>query len=104
MSATDDVGRVARKPRLPACAQNGPYAEIVKEGVSYRWCRCGLSRAQPWCDGSHAGTGIEPIEFKAPISGTFFMCGCKRSENAPYCFGTCRGHTSPHRNDGGLKP
>jgi CDGSH-type Zn-finger protein len=98
--ATDDVGRGAGEARLPVCAQNGPYAEIVEVGKSYRWCRCGLSRTQPWCDDSHAGTGIEPIEFTAPINGTFFMCGCKRTENPPYCFGTCRGHKSPQRYEG----
>jgi len=98
--ATGGAGRSAGASRLPACPQNGPYAEIVEEGKSYRWCRCGLSRAQPWCDDSHAGTGIEPIEFTAPISGTFFMCGCKRTENPPYCFGTCRGQKRARRHDG----
>ena len=48
---------------------------------------------QPWCDDAHVGTGFEPIEFEAPISGEFHMCGCKQSDNKPYCFGTCRGHT-----------
>jgi len=98
-AAGGDDGRNPGRRRLPACAQNGPYAEIVEEGRSYRWCRCGLSRTQPWCDDSHAGTGIEPIEFAAPISGTFFMCGCKRTANPPYCFGTCRGHKSPTRQE-----
>lgn len=73
--------------------QTGPYAEQVDEGKDYLWCRCGLSRTQPWCDGSHQGTGIEPIGFVAPISGVFFMCGCKESQNPPYCFGNCRGHS-----------
>jgi CDGSH-type Zn-finger protein len=38
---------------------------------------------------------MEPIEFVAPITAVFFMCGCKQSENKPYCFGSCRGHTRP---------
>jgi CDGSH-type Zn-finger protein len=78
--------------RRPVPAQNGPYAVPVKEGEVYRWCRCGLSSSQPWCDGSHAGTGLEPIEFIAPISEVFYMCGCKQSDNPPYCFGNCRGN------------
>jgi CDGSH-type Zn-finger protein len=99
VSATGDGSDLEAIVRRPVSAQDGPYAEIVEEGKSYRWCRCGLSRTQPWCDDSHAGTGIEPIEFIAPISGTFFMCGCKRSANPPYCFGTCRGHQRPRRDD-----
>ena len=77
---------------LPLCAQLGPYPVPVVEGQSYRWCSCGLSATQPWCDDAHVGTGIEPIVFVAPLSATFYMCGCKRSDNAPYCFGNCRGH------------
>lgn len=88
-NATD---RPADARKLPVCAQNGPYAVMVKADREYLWCSCGLSRAQPWCDGSHAGTGFEPIAFTAPISGEFYMCGCKRSDNKPYCFGNCRGH------------
>lgn len=76
----------------PIAAQNGPYAVDVEAGESYLWCRCGRSRSQPWCDGSHAGTGLEPIEFTAPITAEFFMCGCKQSDNKPFCFGNCRGH------------
>lgn len=84
--------------KLPVCAQLGPYAVPVLEGQSYRWCSCGLSATQPWCDDAHVGTGFQPIEFVAPISGTFYMCGCKGSDNPPYCFGNCRGN-APCRRD-----
>jgi CDGSH-type Zn-finger protein len=76
----------------PVSAQQGPYAVDVEEGKTYRWCRCGLSKSQPWCDGKHAGSGLEPIEFVAALSATFYMCGCKKSDNPPYCFGNCRGN------------
>ena len=82
-------GRVTKGP---VSAQAGPYVVRVEEGKTYRWCRCGLSASQPWCDGKHAGSGLEPIEFVAPISETFYMCGCKQSDNPPYCFGNCRGN------------
>ena len=87
--------------RKPAVPKNGPYAVTVEEGVEYCWCSCGLSKSQPWCDGSHKETGLEPIIFIAPISAEFFMCGCKRSNNKPYCFGNCRGH---HRKNKNLNP
>ncbi|HRY05646.1 MAG TPA: CDGSH iron-sulfur domain-containing protein [Hyphomicrobiaceae bacterium] len=76
---------------LPVSPQIGPFVVEVKEGVHYRWCSCGLSKSQPWCDGTHVGTQFAPIEFEAPVSGKFYMCGCKRSDNKPFCFGNCRG-------------
>lgn len=81
-----------REPSVkPIPARMGPYEVRVEEGRRYRWCSCGLSATQPWCDDSHIGTGLVPIEFVAPISEVFFMCGCKGSDNPPYCFGNCRG-------------
>lgn len=77
----------------PAMSKRGPYIVEVEAGETYMWCSCGLSKTQPWCDQSHAGTQFEPIEFVAPISGEFHICGCRQSENKPFCFGTCRGHT-----------
>ena len=77
----------------PAMPQRGPYVVQVQAGRNYRWCGCGLSRTQPWCDNSHSKTCAGPITFTAPITAEYHMCGCKQSENKPYCFGTCRGHT-----------
>ncbi len=79
----------------PLSPQTGPYPVKVEAGKTYRWCSCGRSRTQPWCDGSHKGTTFEPVEFVAPITEIFYMCGCKRSDNAPYCFGNCSGHARP---------
>lgn len=84
---------------LPVMPRRGPYVVKVKAGRRYVWCGCGRSATQPWCDGSHRGTGFAPIAFEAPISGEFHMCGCKQSANKPYCFGSCRGHTQ--ENTGG---
>ena len=78
--------------KRPACPQNGPYVVVVEQGREYLWCSCGLSKLQPWRDGSHKGSSYEPIAFTAPLSAEFHMCGCKRSNNKPYCFGNCRGH------------
>lgn len=68
-------------------AQKAPYAVEIKEGESYYWCACGRSKNQPFCDGSHQGTGIEPMAFKAEKTGTAYLCGCKRSANPPFCDG-----------------
>ncbi len=44
-------------------AQAGPYQVELTEGKPYFYCRCGRSQKQPFCDGSHNGTGIEPMRF-----------------------------------------
>jgi CDGSH-type Zn-finger protein len=43
---------------------------------------------QPFCDGSHKGTGLEPHRFVAEASGMFNLCGCKGTDDRPNCDGT----------------
>lgn len=74
----------------PKMAQKGPYMVEVEEGKTYNWCQCGRSSNQPFCDGSHKGTGYQPKTFKAGKNGKVALCGCKRTGNAPYCDGTHR--------------
>ena len=73
---------------LPLIAQKASYRIDVEAGKSYWWCACGKSASQPFCDGSHKGTGFAPVEFKADAAGPVGFCGCKRSAKAPRCDGT----------------
>jgi len=72
----------------PIIAQEGPYEWEVEEGDSVIWCRCGRSQSQPICDGSHAGTGLGPLQYRAPADGTIWLCGCKQSKTPPLCDGS----------------
>ena len=72
----------------PLSPQNGPYAVEVEQGKSYYWCACGRSKSQPFCNGSHDGTGFQPIEFTADKTETVYLCGCKKTKNQPFCDGT----------------
>jgi CDGSH-type Zn-finger protein len=72
----------------PIIAQKSPYQVELKEGETYYYCRCGRSQTQPFCDGSHDGTGIEPLEFVAPSTAIFNLCGCKATDDEPWCDGT----------------
>jgi CDGSH-type Zn-finger protein len=36
------------------------------EAGTYWWCACGRSKGQPFCDGSHKGTGLRPIKAEIP--------------------------------------
>jgi CDGSH-type Zn-finger protein len=72
----------------PVIAQKKPCIVELTEGRQYWWCACGRSKNQPFCDGSHKGTGIEPLGFVADKSGKRGLCGCKQSSNPPFCDGT----------------
>ena len=72
----------------PHLASRQPFPVEVEAGKSYWWCACGLSKAQPYCDGSHKVTAFTPIKFEAPRSEKVWLCGCKRSGHAPMCDGT----------------
>ncbi|MGM0678161.1 MAG: glutamate synthase-related protein [Pseudomonadota bacterium] len=73
------------KPIVAAVKPAGVPLEKDKE---YYFCRCGRSSDQPICDGSHQGTGIEPIAFKPRKDGKNWLCMCKQSGDLPYCDGT----------------
>jgi CDGSH-type Zn-finger protein len=72
----------------PVIVQKAPYGVDVEEGKSYWWCSCGLSKEQPFCDGSHKGTGLEPMKYSAEKSATVYFCGCKNTKGLPFCDGT----------------
>ena len=71
----------------PVVAAKEPIDVELEASKSYWWCACGRSKNQPWCDGSHAGTGFEPHEFQVASAGRYTLCQCKHTANAPFCDG-----------------
>ena len=65
-------------------ARKGPFGVVVENGRTY-WCACGRSQSQPFCDGSHKGTGFEPVKYIADDDVMVAFCGCKRSRHSPHC-------------------
>jgi CDGSH iron-sulfur domain-containing protein 3 len=73
---------------LPAIGGRAPITVEVEAGKSYWWCACGLSKRQPFCDGSHKVTSLTPIELKPATSEKVWFCACKRSAKKPMCDGS----------------
>ncbi len=73
----------------PATPQKGPYKVKVEKGKTYFWCSCGLSKKQPFCDGSHNRDGnFKSVKYLAESNSDVFFCGCKMTKNQPCCDGS----------------
>lgn len=71
----------------PVVAAKTPFPVEVEAGKTYWWCACGLSKKQPYCDGSHKTTDLTPMKFEAARSEKVWFCGCKQSAKKPFCDG-----------------
>ena len=77
----------------PISPQKSPYKVIVEEDKTYFWCVCGLSKKQPFCDGSHKKDGkYKSIKYLAEESKEIYFCGCKMTKHPPFCDGS---HSKP---------
>ena len=74
----------------PVVADNKPQIVEVEPGTYY-WCACGLSNKQPYCDGSHAGTGMGPKVFTIEEKKKVAFCLCKKTKKSPFCDGSHKG-------------
>jgi len=81
----------------PIIAERSPSKAELKAGEKYFWCACGRSSSQPFCDGSHRGSGITPLALSVDEDTEAFLCRCKATANPPYCDGS-------HARLGAAKP
>lgn len=69
-------------------AGDEPLKVTLTAGQTYAWCACGRSTSQPFCDGSHQGTGIDPVVFTAEEDSEVWLCMCKQTGGPPLCDGS----------------
>jgi len=72
----------------PKVAAKEPLNVQLEAGETYYWCRCGRSADQPFCDGSHVGTSLEPMKFAPKTSMKVRFCACKQTKKPPFCDGS----------------
>ncbi|KTD62031.1 CDGSH iron-sulfur domain-containing protein [Legionella spiritensis] len=63
-----------------------PIAFDVEAGKEYRWCGCGLSTNQPFCDRDNCGE--KSVPYKAILTETVYFCGCRHTKDPPLCDGS----------------
>ena len=68
----------------PRIAGTTPIKQEVIPGI-YAYCTCGWSSNQPFCDGSHEGTGFEPLILDIDTTQRISWCTCKQSGKQPFC-------------------
>ena len=49
--------------------------------------RVDAARSSRYCDGSHKGTDQQPVVFTAEKTETVWLCGCKHTQQPPFCDG-----------------
>jgi len=85
-----DPQQETRAMNQPHIAQKSPFVQPTQPGTYY-WCACGQSKGQPFCDGSHKGTGFAPQKVEIGEAKTVAWCGCKHSKNGSFCDGSHSG-------------
>jgi len=75
------------RPRPPIVPFLCPFRVHLEPGKVYRYCTCGRSESQPFCDDEHGDTDPQPIEFSVDVNQSWHLiCGCKYS-TSPFCDG-----------------
>ncbi|MES2474227.1 MAG: CDGSH iron-sulfur domain-containing protein [Verrucomicrobiota bacterium] len=68
----------------PIICDTKPLVVEVEAGT-YWWCSCGRSSHAPFCDGSHKGTGLQPVKLEVTEPQKLWFCQCKQTSKPPLC-------------------
>ena len=71
----------------PVICDTKPLAMEMEIGT-YWWCACGKSAHQPFCDGTHKGSGLQPVKHEVTEPTKVWWCQCKHTAGPPLCDGS----------------
>ena len=76
----------------PKIVQKGCLRTQEQAGAKRAWCSCGLSKTQPFCDGSHSReeTNMTPVVVTCDKEASYAWCACKQTKTPPFCDGSHR--------------
>ncbi len=69
-------------------SKTGPVKMYLDKNKKYAWCSCGRTERLPFCDGTHKGSGYNPLIFKVEEDKEYYLCKCGNTKKAPFCDGT----------------
>lgn len=73
----------------PKTIKNFPEKIILEKDKKYFWCTCGLSKKQPFCDGTHKSEGnYKSLHFQVQETKEYYLCNCKQTKKQPFCDGS----------------
>lgn len=74
-------------------AKDEPAEIKVEAGKIYKWCSCGLTATEPFCDNAHReieGKPYRSIKVLFTESQTVSFCQCKMTKTPPFCDDSCK--------------
>ncbi len=85
VTAKNPESEVSRGFQKTKTIKTEPSSIHLEKGEKYLWCQCGMSKNQPFCDGTHHGTKFKPLLFEAKRTGDARLCNCKLTKSGPFC-------------------
>ncbi|BFY97435.1 hypothetical protein BsWGS_00475 [Bradybaena similaris] len=100
------LDRLLPEPVKGKAFERLPLRLVLEANTTYKFCTCGYSKQQPFCDASHKSphymstrphhVKYRPISFTVEETKEYWLCMCKQSDNRPFCDGSHKQLADPN--------